>query len=66
MKGHWQKEVPAESGTYWTATRDGKLAGIQVVAYLKSKLVYAGGSNLRWAGWWWSEQNEEPPLPPKW
>src|SRR5574342_495128 len=72
MKGHWQKEVPTKQGKYWTATRDGHLAGVTVVAYdRQGRLVYAGGAvnnhqDDRWLGWWWSEPVEVPPDPPEW
>jgi hypothetical protein len=47
MKGHWQKEVPSEGGQYWTATRDGHLAGLLVA-------VACSGEDCPWDGWWWS------------
>lgn len=31
MKGHWQKEVPAKSGLYWTADRDGRIGNPAIV-----------------------------------
>jgi hypothetical protein len=77
MRGHWQKEVPAQSGSYWAATRQGEVTGPLVVSYLNDgKLVFAGGSpgdpslrwstDMTWKGWWWSEPIETPPTPPAW
>lgn len=71
MRGHWQKTVPTESGSYFTADRDGNLAGIKHVTYHNGKLVFAGlmirnPDTDGWAGWWWSEPVLNPPTPPKW
>ena len=70
MKGHWQKEIPSKNGHYWTATRQGQIAQLQVVAYDDGELVYAGGpaqgNGWIWQGWWWSEPVEEPSKPPEW
>jgi hypothetical protein len=71
VKGNWQKEVPAQSGQYWTATRDGLAAGLRQVTYADDgELLYAGGEWHRlgigdklWLGWWWSEP-VVPPAPP--
>lgn len=68
MNGHWQRDVPTKDGRYWTATRQGDLVGVQVVAYSRGELVYAGagchgGSGGWWSGWWWSQPVEEPPKP---
>ena len=74
MRGHWQKEIPTKDGQYWTANRNGEIAGLKIVAYLDGKLVYAG-FRVRdhvppewdaWGGWWWSEPVEEPPQPGPW
>lgn len=72
MDGAWQKSVPSGPGQFWTATRDGEMAGIQTVAYdIYGHLIWAG-CRVRdpkidgWKGWWWSEPIEEPPSPPKW
>lgn len=41
----WQKTVPKKSGQYWTATRDGFVAGLSTVCYNDDGvLVYAGGT----------------------
>lgn len=71
--GHWQKEIPSDTGEYWTATRDGYLNKIMLVSYEGEKLIYAGapvsddpvfGDN-RWSGWWWSEPVRTPTPPPR-
>lgn len=75
MKGHWQKDVPKQSGEYWTATRDGLLAGTKIVSYGKDGALNFAGFSLDgrlppeedgWQGWWWSEPVEKPPRPPRW
>jgi hypothetical protein len=68
-EARWQKEIPAKSGMYWTATRDGLLGHLEVVAYdAGGKLVYAGGCDEQecWQGWWWSEPVAVPPKPGPW
>jgi hypothetical protein len=67
LPGHWQKEIPKTRGSYWTATRDGLMAGLRHVVYdKKGVLLFAGDTDYQWAGWWWSEPVEEPPKPPPW
>lgn len=78
MNGHWQKEIPKNDGTYWTATRSGELNRPLNVVWDGDQLIYAGGTPQRgepgnflnhdstWKGWWWSEPLENPPEPPAW
>lgn len=71
MPGRWRKRIPTKAGTYWTADRQGRLAGLKVVAYADTgELIFAGHAVRQpgdgFAGWWWSEPVAEPPLPPPW
>ena len=67
MNGYWTLHRPKTDGQYWTADRQGRLAGIKVVAYHNGKCVYAGHSlhedDQGWQGYWWSYPIEEPPPP---
>lgn len=68
MKGHWQKEVPVQSGLYWVADLNKRVGSPQVVQYtMDGTLVFAVGpvrdGYVPWDGWWWSEPIEEPSPP---
>lgn len=67
LDGHWQKEMPRAEGQFFTATRDGKGAGLQTVYQHPDTSRFH--SVWPWEGWWWSvplPMNQLPKPPPNW